>query len=66
MKMTAIRQMAKAHEIKSFGKKKVDLVREIQAREGNFACFATARDFCDQKDCCFKADCFTEAKKLSV
>jgi len=63
MKMQAIRQMAKELGINSFGKSKIALVREIQRKQGNFDCFATAVDYCDQQQCCFKAVCFVEAKK---
>lgn len=34
------------------GMKKVDLIRSIQTTEGNFPCFGTARDFCNQMSCC--------------
>jgi hypothetical protein len=58
MKMQEVRQKAKAFHISSFGKTKVALIREIQKAEGNFDCFKTASDYCDQWACCFRADCF--------
>ena len=65
MKMGAIRNLAKSLEINSFAKTKVDLVRSIQRRQGHFVCFATVKEFCDQGDCCFKAACFDESKKIT-
>ena len=65
MKMGQIRNLAKSHTINSFGKSKVELVREIQLRQGYFDCFATITDYCDQTDCCFKTACFEEAKKMA-
>lgn len=63
MKINEIRKMAKKINVNSFGKTKIELVREIQRKEGNFDCFARVTDFCDQTDCCFRRDCFLEAKK---
>jgi len=64
MKMGEIRNIAKSLKINSFGKTKVELVREIQLKQGHFSCFATVTDYCDQADCCFKKSCFEEAKKV--
>lgn len=33
------------------------LIKEIQLAEGNFDCFGTAVDYCDQVDCLFRMDC---------
>jgi hypothetical protein len=57
MKMQEVRQKAKHFHISSFGKTKESLVREIQRAEGNFDCFKTAMDYCDQWACCFRSDC---------
>jgi hypothetical protein len=65
MKMQEIRKMAKAHGINSFGKSKVDLVREIQRAEGNFDCFGTAEGYCDQTDCLFRSVCFETEETFS-
>jgi hypothetical protein len=62
MKMQEIRVMAKALGINSFGKKKSDLIREIQRAEGNFDCFGTADGYCDQQDCRFRSLCLGEAE----
>ena len=65
MNMQAIRIIAKDHGIKPSRMSKVQLVKRIQLSEGNFDCFATARDgVCDQYDCLWRDDCFSSAKKL--
>ncbi|HLA75461.1 MAG TPA: SAP domain-containing protein [Gammaproteobacteria bacterium] len=44
--------------------KVVDLVRAIQQKEGNFACFATATEGrCDQYRCRWRNDCFAIAQQ---
>jgi hypothetical protein len=57
MKMQDVREKAKRFNIASFGKTKESLIREIQRAEGNFDCFHTAAEFCDQWACCFRSDC---------
>jgi hypothetical protein len=64
MNMADIRKAAKDLDIRSFGKTKVALVREIQTKQGNFDCFAKVKDYCDQLDCRFREACFKEAAKL--
>ncbi|MBI1912172.1 MAG: SAP domain-containing protein [Deltaproteobacteria bacterium] len=57
MLMEDVREKAKTLGIKTARRKKNDLIREIQAAEGNFPCFGTATDYCDQFECCFRGDC---------
>ena len=58
MKIQEIRAEAKALQLKStFGLSKAELIRRIQKAEGNFDCFGTAKEFCDQIQCCFREDC---------
>lgn len=59
MKMQQIRLIAKELGINSFGKSKVELVREIQRKQGNFDCFGTAKGHCDQIACCFRQSCLS-------
>jgi hypothetical protein len=68
MKMQEIRSMAKKLGINSFGKTKTQLIREIQRAEGNFACYGTAGDYCDQQDCSFRSLCLQPGKpsKLNI
>jgi hypothetical protein len=63
MKIQDIRAMGKQYGISSFGKTKVDLIREIQRAEGNFDCFGTAGDYCDQLSCCFRSLCLVSGPK---
>lgn len=60
MKMNEIRSLAKSLGIKSFGKSKVDLIKEIQTKQGNFDCYGTAADYCDQLECLFREPCLSE------
>ena len=62
MKLNQVRLMAKKHGIKSVGKTKTYLIREIQLKEGNFGCFGTATDYCDQMACCFRPICLDNNK----
>jgi hypothetical protein len=56
--MKEIRAKAKALGISVMATtKKADLIRQIQSAEGNFDCFGTAKDYCDQWRCCFREDC---------
>ena len=57
MNMQEVRLMAKKYGINSFGKSKENIIREIQTAEGNFACFGSALDYCDQVQCCFRSIC---------
>ncbi len=61
MKMQEVRKIAKQLGVNSFGKKKVDLIREIQRKEGYFDCYGTAEDWCDQEQCVFRASCLEKA-----
>ena len=64
MKADEIRNIAKAHGIKPAHHSKTDLIKSIQASEGNFACFATAYDGeCDQTCCSWREDCFEAASR---
>jgi len=63
MKMDQIREKAKSLGIKVMvTTKKGDLIRQIQKAEGNFDCFGTAQDYCDQWNCCFREDCLSSEK----
>jgi len=57
MKMQQVRTLAKKRGINSFGKSKKNLILEIQRAEGNFDCFGSAIDYCDQDACCFRMLC---------
>lgn len=57
MKMTEVREMAKRLDLKTNKMRKADLIRAIQTKEGNFPCFETAENFCDQLTCIWRTDC---------
>jgi hypothetical protein len=60
MKINEIRALAKSLGINSFGKTKAELIKEIQRKQGNFDCFGTALDYCDQLECIFRASCLPD------
>lgn len=62
MNFKEIQKMAKRYKIKTEKKNKVELIREIQRAEGNFDCFGTAGDYCDQTECLFRELCLAPAK----
>lgn len=57
-KMAGVRRMAKALGLKTGRKSKAGLIREIQLAEGNFDCFGSAIDECDQTGCKWREMCF--------
>ena len=58
MKMEEVRVKANALGLKkTFGLTKAELIRRVQKAEGNFDCYGTAKDFCDQLQCSFREDC---------
>lgn len=59
MRLREIESKARALGVKDTWKySKKDLIKAIQKREGNFDCFSTASDYCDQLACCWREDCF--------
>jgi len=64
MHINIIRAKAKTLGLKTGRISKIELVRNIQRTEGNFACFATAVDgICNQQGCMWCEECFAFAKK---
>ena len=57
MTVKELQKMANGLGIKTTGLRKAELVKTIQSAEGNFACFGTATDYCDQMSCLFREDC---------
>ena len=57
MTVKQLRDMAKELGIKSSNLRKSELNESIQRAEGNFDCFGTADDYCDQLNCLFREDC---------
>ena len=58
MKMTDVIKKAKVKGVKiKPDMSKADLIKAIQRAEGNFDCFGTAANYCDQMDCAWREDC---------
>lgn len=58
MRLIQIEKKARSLGVKDTWKySKKDLIRTIQCKEGNFDCFGTASDYCDQLTCCWREDC---------
>lgn len=57
MNKKTIKRLAKQHGIQTLRKTSAELIREIQQAEGNFDCFGSAWDYCDQKTCLFRDNC---------
>ncbi|MBU0730734.1 MAG: Rho termination factor N-terminal domain-containing protein [Proteobacteria bacterium] len=57
MTMNEIKQKAQQMGIKVGKMKKGDLIRSIQVEEGNFPCFGTPSNHCDQLECSWRNDC---------
>lgn len=62
MKIQRVREIARSQGLEPGKAEKVELIRAIQRREGNFDCFATAYEgVCDQIGCHWREDCFAAA-----
>lgn len=62
MKIQRIREIARNQGMEPGKAEKVELIRAIQRKEGNFDCFATASaGVCDQTGCQWREDCFAAA-----
>jgi len=59
MTVKEIREKAKEMGVKPGRLNKTQLIRAIQTQEGNYPCFQTALDTCDQEACCWREDCLT-------
>jgi hypothetical protein len=57
MVVKEIKKIAKEKGINGNKMRKVDLIRAIQAKEGNTPCYQTGITACEQKGCCWWEDC---------
>jgi hypothetical protein len=57
MKIADVKDRAREINVKVGGMNKTKIIRAIQAAEGNYPCYKTAKDYCDQYDCCWREDC---------
>ena len=63
MRLSEVQKKAKKMAIKDVWRySKKDLIKTIQRREGNFDCFSTATDNCDQLACLWRKDCLVKNK----
>ncbi len=62
--MQSVRTIARSIGIKPGKLTKTMLIKNIQRKEGNFDCFASATSGeCDQTGCLWRQDCFTAARR---
>ncbi|MFM2396875.1 MAG: hypothetical protein RLZZ144_125 [Pseudomonadota bacterium] len=62
MKLEAIRMLAASMGIPQTNTFKTYLIKNIQAKEGNFDCYGSAHESrCDQINCRWREDCFKAA-----
>ena len=61
--MQTIRNIAKERGLKSSRLNKAALIRTIQLDEGNFDCFGSIVDYCDQQQCSWRDDCVASSSK---
>lgn len=58
MKIVEVRKLAAQRGLKTDKQKKTEIIRAIQAAEGNPACFDTGKAAaCAQDDCLWRDDC---------
>ena len=59
MRLTEVKNKAKGMGVKPGKMKKGELIRALQVKEGNDACFGSGSrgEVCDQEGCCFRTDC---------
>jgi hypothetical protein len=63
MKIQKIREIARHQGLEAGKAEKIELIKAIQRKEGNFDCFATAHEgVCDQGSCLWRTDCFAAAR----
>lgn len=62
MDMAQLKEKAQQLGIRVGKMKKGDVVRAIQSREGNFPCFETAKDYCNQLACAWRKGCLPSSK----
>jgi hypothetical protein len=62
MKLVDVKKRAKKLDIKIVKMSKKDIILAIQRAEGNFPCFQTAGEYCDQFGCVWRDDCLGKNK----
>ena len=62
MTKAEIAQRPRSLGLKTTKRTKAELIQEIQVAEGNFPCYGTADDYCDQFDCLWREDCLGKGR----
>ena len=57
MTVMQIKTIAKDLGINPGKMTKPNIIKKIQTKEGNFPCFKTAINYCDQNKCLWQKDC---------
>ena len=58
MNIRKVKEIARQRDIRTGTMKKGDIIREIQAKEGNSACFDSKKSHeCGQQECLWRNDC---------
>jgi hypothetical protein len=60
LSISDVRKKAKTLGIVGSKMKKDELIRAIQQGEGNFPCFKSGQDKCDQNECLWREDCLSQ------
>ncbi|MDL1971237.1 MAG: SAP domain-containing protein [Candidatus Desulfofervidaceae bacterium] len=64
MTLREVRTMAKKMGLKIGKARKAELIRNIQAAEGNIPCYGTNRvEHCGEENCLWRSDCLKEFGK---
>lgn len=57
MKINAIKEISRQHNLKPGRANKGELIRAIQQAEGNSTCFGSSSNECGQFNCLWREDC---------
>lgn len=57
MTVKEIKEIAKKMGLQVGKMRKADMIKSIQAAEGNTPCFQTGVRACGQENCCWRSDC---------
>jgi hypothetical protein len=66
MKMQEVVSIAKEMGLRPGKSKKAELIRQIQATEGNADCYGCeGASSCDQHQCLWREDCLSDSRKMT-
>lgn len=64
MNLVEIKRIAAGMNIDPESVMKAALIKAIQRAEGNFDCYATVVNYCDQEGCRWRAECFEASRAM--